>query len=455
MFDNRKRIAFLTPDENTGGIEICRPLILPLNFLPLFAGALAPLTEPRNWEQFGTLTPDQSAEICTQLILDWYSGVCDAMACCPLRFNPNSGMLEQYDPETDTWDEIPFGPSLPDGGTITYPDPTPQNPLQDDTLQRCTAAANAAIVTQQLYQETWDVLVSGTAGVVFGLISLLSGFVDSILGGRGAITAITQFARDIYEQGDEFTVGGFPDTALEDVQNIFFCRSSVVDDVVTFDHEGARLDFVNMGLVQPYLGLVVLMTTFFNQDALNVAGGVSVATDVDCSEADCDDTWCYEFDFTGGDTHGWTFTNNSAGVPFGSGAVGGIMYADLRDPAATGSAFRRIVMNRAFPVVPDSLTHFSVDYDYVFGGDGTSGTVFLRTLVNGGVVQQFTRGDIIGGLITIPQEWDGEVLTPASMTLDWSARIDSSSPFNYSGNIRIKSILLSGNGPNPFGSDNC
>lgn len=59
-----------TPDPDEGW---CRLTRVPgsLGFLQAVGGALAELTNPKNWEQFGTMTPDESAEMATELFYEW------------------------------------------------------------------------------------------------------------------------------------------------------------------------------------------------------------------------------------------------------------------------------------------------------------------------------------------------------------------------------------------------
>jgi len=53
-------LAWLTIDEP--GEDTCRVFHIPENFVPHVMGALGELTYPENWEQDGTLTPEECAE---------------------------------------------------------------------------------------------------------------------------------------------------------------------------------------------------------------------------------------------------------------------------------------------------------------------------------------------------------------------------------------------------------
>jgi len=66
------RSRFLTPDTPEDGF-ICRRIRVPnsVEFLALVTGALLSLQEPFNWEEFGSLTPDQTVAYFESMIDDF------------------------------------------------------------------------------------------------------------------------------------------------------------------------------------------------------------------------------------------------------------------------------------------------------------------------------------------------------------------------------------------------
>lgn len=66
-------MPWLTGDTPEPNKWYCRLTRMPysLGFLQAVGGALAELTNPRNWEQFGTMTPEESAEAATELFYEW------------------------------------------------------------------------------------------------------------------------------------------------------------------------------------------------------------------------------------------------------------------------------------------------------------------------------------------------------------------------------------------------
>lgn len=63
---------YLTPDEPTGFVEV--RFQVPNTLTPHLSGGLASLLEPWKWEQFGTLTPDETVDLLTTMFLGGYRG---------------------------------------------------------------------------------------------------------------------------------------------------------------------------------------------------------------------------------------------------------------------------------------------------------------------------------------------------------------------------------------------
>lgn len=70
--------AWLTPDSLPTGGDICRPLFIPDDIYLLAAvnGALEELAKSYNWEQFGSITPEATAERMRDMLDAWYSQPC-------------------------------------------------------------------------------------------------------------------------------------------------------------------------------------------------------------------------------------------------------------------------------------------------------------------------------------------------------------------------------------------
>lgn len=59
--------------------EICRRLLIPddLTILAAVGGALSELTKPYNWEQVGTMTPGEAAELMSGIVLSYFESSCE------------------------------------------------------------------------------------------------------------------------------------------------------------------------------------------------------------------------------------------------------------------------------------------------------------------------------------------------------------------------------------------
>ena len=58
-------LAWLTVDGP--GDAVCRALVVPVNFVPMVMGALGELCDASNWEQHGTMTPEECAEVMSEM----------------------------------------------------------------------------------------------------------------------------------------------------------------------------------------------------------------------------------------------------------------------------------------------------------------------------------------------------------------------------------------------------
>lgn len=80
------RNGWLTPDSIPAE-RLCRVLRIPLEFeyiIPAVMGALYDLTLPENWEQFGTVTPQQMAQAMLQMYFDIQNVDCEPPVSIPV-----------------------------------------------------------------------------------------------------------------------------------------------------------------------------------------------------------------------------------------------------------------------------------------------------------------------------------------------------------------------------------
>lgn len=150
----RRRNAWITP-LTAGDGNVCRQLSIPENFTHVVSGALAALTEPYRFEQLdpAALTPARCAELMSAMLAEYLDSTCSGTQPTPelqplRRVSPTTGRIEQYSEQLG-WFEV-------DDGETYWPEPVaaPQRPAGQDPV--CLAAANAANVVMQVYDQMLD-----------------------------------------------------------------------------------------------------------------------------------------------------------------------------------------------------------------------------------------------------------------------------------------------------------
>lgn len=69
---------FHTPNTLTTEETLCRQIVIPLDdaVIASIGGALEELTRPENWEEVGTMTPQESAELMTGILYRYFHSEC-------------------------------------------------------------------------------------------------------------------------------------------------------------------------------------------------------------------------------------------------------------------------------------------------------------------------------------------------------------------------------------------
>lgn len=206
-----------------------------------------------------------------------------------IRRNPATGRIG-YVMEDFTFYEFPDGPYVPPS-SIVYPEPKQRE--TSSLTSRCNGAYAAALALQMLYRETWGKLAQLATTGAFVMMRELADISSVVLGAIGLFDEYLNIVEDLAQESALFVEGGFPDSYVEDVTNILYCRSSFVDGAVYFNHAGVIADFQALSASGPYGGLSALLTLWISEDALNAAGNINAGSGT-C--APCSD-WCYRFEF--------------------------------------------------------------------------------------------------------------------------------------------------------------
>jgi len=326
-------VPYLTLDEIPSG-RVCRPLFIPDDplWLALFGGALTELTLAYNYQQFGTLTPQEMADACALVIEAWYEEICGA---CELPDgDPVMRIGEDYHYEQlidGSW-------QAPTGDYAIPAVPAREEPTSEE--RRCLAAANAEYVLKTLYEEITDSAGGGLAAIEALELAVI--IIATIVAPYIALAyrALAAVAFGVWSIGFDLAENITADYWNEDFSNFLICAlykaSTDTDGVVTFDLEALNRELVeNINIIDPTLstlaiaGQVRWMLTQFGADALNFSGVQTNIDEHDCSECNCvDEPFDIMLDFTEssydfGDIQGtWVdgvgFPNNQFAVTWGS-----------------------------------------------------------------------------------------------------------------------------------------
>lgn len=348
----------------------------------------------------------------------------DMSACWKngIKYNPATGGLG-WEVEDIGFYRFPDGPYIPSSPETWFPAPKPR--VAAPLTARCDAAFAAAKVLQALYRQTWGVLINWANKGAFLIAQEMMDLADSILGGSTPFDAMIGIAEEIHEQESSFQDGGFPDSLIEQVQNILYCASYMDGSAVKFNFSEVVAEFGAIGTT-PFPGLNFLLQLYIGSDGLNAAGNVDAGTG-NCVDAGCDSEWCYEWDFRTS-TQGFSGTSWLLGTGFrnGSGPQGNPQYYRCSGsrviPGAEGSTVTRIEM-------------------YI-GGAATQGwTSFIR--VNGNGISSL-NGTRTGW-------WGADINIGSANPMTVTFQVDQ--PGRYS--VSVQAVRMRGMGANPFGDDNC
>lgn len=290
--------GYPTPNSTPG--EIARRIfVVPDSeeWLGLLMWAAQTLSDEWRYYQWGALTPGEAAAAWEQINIDAYLNGCPVEFPTPeggevpvFRVNATTGKLEQLNDDQE-W-EAPSGdyavPAIPArGGT------------EEDAI--CLAAANAANVLEELYEQITDGIAAGNeldeillavittfvtavgwgaaAGILFSL-----GFIALVAFGV-VVAIIATFAADVWD--DAFT---------EELKCVLVGCAQYDAGVVTFDYQcvldalAHGTDALNFDQLRLFGQLAFILNAIGGADGLNQAGATTVI-----ESASCCGVWCQEW----------------------------------------------------------------------------------------------------------------------------------------------------------------
>jgi len=295
---------WLTPNEELDG-SICRPIFIPiddnLQLMAAVNGALLELTHVWNWEDFGTMSAQNTADLMFELYQAYSLGnCCDECECeLPPPFDIDIGFIIRIVRLGDDghWEELIDGVWSTPTGDYEIP-PTDARTEATTEERKCLAAANAVNLLEETYEQATDAFTADATqvavyeAIIGGLLSALGawavGFAASGIGlAFGAFLVFYELLSTVTDDlwTPEFT---------QDLVCIFNAHATDTAGVISFDYDAILSDIYALqyaaGLdvdTQLLLGQVLFMLSIIGIDGLNVAGGAGPITSYDCG--DCGD----------------------------------------------------------------------------------------------------------------------------------------------------------------------
>jgi len=419
-------VPYLTPDSIPED-DTCRPLFIPADsyWLALVSGALTELTQPYNWQKFGSLTVAETVARMQEMINTYYDGACETCETPGgyriIRIN-NQGHVEELGSD-GAWQDA--------SGEYHIPPPEAREGGTEQD-QICLAASNAVNVLEQLYEnlsDSWSTHLDDAeaqTAFILGLTALV-GFEFAPIT-WGIVAFFTAVFSALYT-ALEFIGADLWDSAVSDQIKCFLVECATnTDGVVTFDYECfiAKLTSLtnNFSLTESQLRLYLQITYILyfigGIDGLNLAGGTTEITEAEC---DCNDAWCYTAVFNG-TTEPWALIDGEFDLEPG-----------LRGVDVTETVNRAAV----------SFNFEEGDYDVLeiitaVYASGTSPQ--LAWVYPSGAYELYTPGvgDQVVNITGLLAEGFGVYRLSYAVTL---------------GAVRIYSIQTSGTGTSPMPPDNC
>jgi len=457
--------AWLTPDTPAPNDERCRRVSVPndLAFVAAVTGALLPLTRPENWEQAGSMSSQEAAEIMSAAFESFVVSDCEGEDCPPptipntnhpfIRRNPSTGATEQWDGEE--W--------IPPEGDYAIPGAIERE--EETTLERvCAASVSAAGVLKELYVAMLDFYADEVDPYLNAAeFALQAGvLIGSSFGNiSAAYVALLDFAFSTFVQAmDELTVPMWTDQWQQNLICILKDNATDTDNVITFNWSGVMADLV--GLIVPIIDGNILVrwqtwyiVQFLGPEALNFAA-TKEGYSGDC--ADCG-TWCFEFDFTQG-SYDWRAVRETSGVYSAGGAYNGGQWVGTTQVSPGPVYDTTVCIGRTWAAT--TLNGFEVTYNRTNGqfiAQLYAQRIYLGntdaggTLGNKQVLSSLLSPGPAGTGLTI--SGTGTWTNAQAISVSLTAAYRWTTPPSPAGSVAITKIKLWGTGDNPFGGSNC
>lgn len=354
-----------------------------------------------------------------------------------IRYNPSGDQVEV----------------LIDGVWTPAPDSDPRRqttlPPRITADPACDGAQSVADALENQIAQILTAIDNGsTAFTIVGIIlSIFSFGVFAIF-----VSIALAIADAMIGYGSAAIETALPPSAFETLRCILYCHMDNQGKVSEGDLENIQTD---VGDQIGGLGASIIndMLSLAGIGGINGMSAVGTSTG-DCSGCGCATTWCKYWDFSG-DSGGWDALALGGGV-FGTLVSGEWQGTDAIEAVSSPDlAHHGVVLQRIFPT--RTVTHIVVTWNLTKGfidnvsGSAvrlTNGPIFTGTLLRNVIFSALTNGT------NLTVDWSGSVTMEHVEFWLFSSR-DSAAPYTYGGLANVTSILMEGEGENPFGVDDC
>lgn len=266
-----------------------------LALIAAVSGALLELTKEYNWEQHGSMTPAQAADIMRAAWDEFVAGDCAGGTECPpvelpegeriWRRNPTTRKYEYINEELGTW-EFPDGNRV---ATLQTPEPRTE---PEDSDKLCLAAANAAHTIETLWYTLLDLYTNNVEPALqWGAFAT---DVAAAIGGSfyppiAAVGAIAGAALSLMTAAfDIITIDTWSEEFGEELKCTLHRQATLQPDgTVTFNHNAVILETNLKAWSNPDFMLMSMQVHYLletiGEEGLNRAGGTTAITDADCT----------------------------------------------------------------------------------------------------------------------------------------------------------------------------
>jgi len=318
--------AWLTPDSPAPEDERGRCFTVPNDnaLVGAVSGALLPLTDASNWQSFGSMTPEEAADIMSAAFESFVGGDCSGTGgdCDPCEIpNSDGDAFTRLNPDTGRAERLgtgeQFGLWIPFWADESWPESGDNYPVVADTHAEsldplCDAAANAVNAIHVLLDGVFDLYADEVEPAVASSETAI--LVGATVGAlfyppARAIIGAAEFGFSVfYDVMGHLTEDYWTDQFEQELTCILKDNATLNEDgSVTFAYTVILWEMLStLWAAQAYVLLVAQVQYLLNiigRDGLDAAGALDAVADPYC---DCAGNWGMQWEFDTLETSEWT-----------------------------------------------------------------------------------------------------------------------------------------------------